>query len=158
MARTAKRGAAEAVGQASAALVELGPRVHAHPEPAFEEQRSAGRLADALTVTEGGEAANVLPGEAAARSFVRAPSLARPAKVEPRIMACFEAGAVATGAELVIEALGPGGSTEAVLDGARAMAWTAFDAATTAGLGGRLLGRDTSYGDRDDYPWRFSAS
>lgn len=131
MARTAKRGAAEAVGQASAALVELGHRVRAHPEPAFEEERSAGRLADALTVTKGGEAARLVPGEAAARSFVQAPSLARLAEVEPAIMACFEAGAVATGAELVIEALGPGD---------------------------RLLGRDTSHGGRDDDPWRFPAS
>jgi metal-dependent amidase/aminoacylase/carboxypeptidase family protein len=183
-------------------------------------------------VTRGGEAANVVPGDASARYFVRAPTLERLAEVEPRILACFEAGAVATGAELVIEALGPpysefltdreladlyaanatalgrtfpakppsgpGGSTDmanvslllptihpmlgldslpavnhqpefaafcvtpvadqAVLDGARAMAWTAIDAATSDDLRGRLLGRDTTYGGRDEYPWRFPAT
>jgi amidohydrolase len=58
-------------------------------------------------VTRGGEAANVVPGEATARYFVRAPDLARLAELEPRILRCFEAGALATGAELAVEALGP---------------------------------------------------
>jgi len=43
----------------------------------------------------------------------------------------------------------------ALLDGAVAMAQTAVDAATTAGVRDRLLDADTEYGDRDAYPWRF---
>ncbi len=49
-------------------------------------------------VTRGGEAANVVPGHATARYFYRAPDLARLAQLEPRVMRCFEAGALATGA------------------------------------------------------------
>lgn len=58
-------------------------------------------------VTRGGEAANVVPGQATARYFMRAPTLERLAELEPRVMRCFEAGALATGARLVVEALGP---------------------------------------------------
>ena len=58
-------------------------------------------------VTRGGEAANIVPGLATARYFYRAPNLARLAELEPRLMRCFEAGALATGAEMVVEALGP---------------------------------------------------
>jgi hypothetical protein len=35
------------------------------------------------------------------------------------------------------------------------MAWTAIDAATEPELRQRLEARDTSYGGRTDYPWRF---
>jgi amidohydrolase len=58
-------------------------------------------------VTRGGEAANIVPGHATARYFYRAPDLARLAQLEPRVMRCFEAGALATGAEMVVGALGP---------------------------------------------------
>ncbi len=56
-------------------------------------------------VTRGGEAANIVPGEATARYFWRAPSLEALAKLEPRVKRCFEAGALATGATLDIEPL-----------------------------------------------------
>ncbi|MFT7598143.1 MAG: amidohydrolase [Acidimicrobiales bacterium] len=56
-------------------------------------------------VVNGGEAANIVPGEATARYFWRAPSLEALAKLEPRVKACFEAGAMATGATLDIEPL-----------------------------------------------------
>jgi amidohydrolase len=58
-------------------------------------------------VTRGGEAANVVPGEATARYFFRAPTLEKLAELQPKIERCFEAGALATGARLVVEALGP---------------------------------------------------
>jgi metal-dependent amidase/aminoacylase/carboxypeptidase family protein len=58
-------------------------------------------------VTRGGEAANIVPGQATARYFFRAPTLAKLAELQPKIMRCFEAGALATGAKLVVEALGP---------------------------------------------------
>jgi hypothetical protein len=35
------------------------------------------------------------------------------------------------------------------------MAWTAADAAGSEPTRTRLLEADTTYGGRDDYPWRF---
>ena len=58
-------------------------------------------------VTRGGEAANIVPGEATARYFMRAPSLDALRVLQPRVERCFEAGATATGATLDIESLGP---------------------------------------------------
>ncbi len=58
-------------------------------------------------VTKGGEAANIVPGETTARFFWRAPDLEALARLEPRVRACFEAGALATGAGLDVEPLGP---------------------------------------------------
>jgi metal-dependent amidase/aminoacylase/carboxypeptidase family protein len=58
-------------------------------------------------VTSGGEAANIVPGEATARYFWRAPTLADLAVLEPRVRNCFEAGALATGATLEVQPLGP---------------------------------------------------
>ncbi|WP_051939141.1 M20 family metallopeptidase [Phaeacidiphilus oryzae] len=53
-------------------------------------------------VTDGGQAANVIPAHTAALYEVRADSLARLRDIQTRVRACFEAGAVATGAELEI--------------------------------------------------------
>ena len=179
-------------------------------------------------VTRGGEAANIVPAEATARYFMRAPDLEALARLEPRIRRCFEAGALATGATLDVEPLGSpysefrhdteladlyrenataigrklgrrpergAGSTDmanvslmlptihpmlglnclpavnhqpefaahcvtpeadrATLDGAVAMAWTCADAAAEGPLRQRLVEADTTYGGRDDYPWRF---
>ena len=53
-------------------------------------------------VTRGGEAPNIVPGEAAGEWIVRAPTLAKLAELEPRVRARFEAGATATGATLEI--------------------------------------------------------
>jgi amidohydrolase len=58
-------------------------------------------------VTKGGEAANIVPGETTARFFWRAPDLEALGRLEPRVRACFEAGALATGAGLDVEPLGP---------------------------------------------------
>ena len=58
-------------------------------------------------VTKGGEAANIVPGNASARYFYRATDLEALSRLEPRIRACFEAGATATGATLEIQPLGP---------------------------------------------------
>jgi amidohydrolase len=58
-------------------------------------------------VTRGGEAANIVPGQATARYFMRAPTLEHLAELEPRVRRCFEAGALATGSRLEVEALGP---------------------------------------------------
>ncbi|MGF1597575.1 MAG: M20 family metallopeptidase [Acidimicrobiales bacterium] len=58
-------------------------------------------------VTRGGEAANIVPGHATARYFWRAPDLDRLARLAPRVTACFEAGALATGAAMETEPLGP---------------------------------------------------
>jgi amidohydrolase len=48
-------------------------------------------------VTSGGEAANIIPESVTGRFMCRATSLAALAAFEPRVMACFEAGALATG-------------------------------------------------------------
>lgn len=51
-------------------------------------------------VIEGGQAANVIPESATGRFMCRSTSLDRLGDLEPRVMACFEAGALATGCEL----------------------------------------------------------
>jgi amidohydrolase len=51
-------------------------------------------------VTNGGEAANIIPESVTGRFMCRATSLAGLAAFEPRVMACFEAGALATGCRL----------------------------------------------------------
>ncbi|MEX0835931.1 MAG: M20 family metallopeptidase [Nitriliruptor sp.] len=51
-------------------------------------------------VTHGGDAPNIIPHETAGRWYVRARDLEELAELEPRVAACFEAGAIATGASL----------------------------------------------------------
>ena len=58
-------------------------------------------------VTEGGSAANVIPGSVTGRFMCRAPDLEALSRLEPRVRACFEAGAVASGASLTVEPLCP---------------------------------------------------
>jgi amidohydrolase len=54
-------------------------------------------------VVEGGSAPNVVPAHTRARYFVRAETLARLAEWEPRVRDCFQAGALATGTDVVFE-------------------------------------------------------
>jgi amidohydrolase len=58
-------------------------------------------------VTLGGAAPNIVPAHAAAKYYVRARSLQRLEDWLPRVMRCFEAGAMATGASLSVEPQGP---------------------------------------------------
>jgi amidohydrolase len=58
-------------------------------------------------VIESSAAANVIPAAVTARYMVRAPTAARLAALRPRIDACFEAGALATGCTLEYEELSP---------------------------------------------------
>jgi amidohydrolase len=53
-------------------------------------------------VTHGGDAPNIVPERTEGRWYVRSSSLVQLAELLPRVEACFEAGAVATGAELEI--------------------------------------------------------
>ncbi len=53
-------------------------------------------------VTKGGEAPNVVPSHTIAKFLVRAQTMAELEKLEPRVRACFEAGALATGCTLEI--------------------------------------------------------
>lgn len=55
-----------------------------------------------VIVTEGGRSRNVIPDSARASVEVRAPSFTTLQEVKQRITACFEAGALATGAELTL--------------------------------------------------------
>jgi amidohydrolase len=58
-------------------------------------------------VTYGGAAPNVVPGLAVAKFYVRAETLEALQAWEPRVMRCFEAGALATGASLEVLPQGP---------------------------------------------------
>lgn len=53
-------------------------------------------------VTEAGTAANIIPARGAASYMVRTPHIDQLAALRRRVEACFEAGALATGAELTI--------------------------------------------------------
>jgi len=51
-------------------------------------------------ITNGGEAANIVPGHTSARLIVRAPSAGERAALERRLLACFEGAATQTGCRL----------------------------------------------------------
>lgn len=53
-------------------------------------------------VTRGGEAPNVIPAHTAARYIVRSPTLAQLESAKAKVLRCFEAGALASGAVLEI--------------------------------------------------------
>lgn len=57
-------------------------------------------------ITNGGEAANIIPGFTSSTWYVRAPDQTRLDALLPRIMACFEAAAQATGCRLEVEHVG----------------------------------------------------
>lgn len=57
-------------------------------------------------VAEGGSAANIIPSRAVGRFMARSVTSQRLAELRTRVNACFEAGALATGASLSIEELG----------------------------------------------------
>lgn len=54
-------------------------------------------------MTSGGEAPNAIPEVTTGRWYVRASSMAELAETEEKVRHCFEAGALATGCELVLE-------------------------------------------------------
>jgi amidohydrolase len=58
-------------------------------------------------VTYGGAAPNIVPGLAVAKFYIRAETLEALQAWEPRVMRCFEAGALATGASLEVLPQGP---------------------------------------------------
>lgn len=57
-------------------------------------------------ITHGGDAANIIPGFTKSTWYVRAPQQERLDVLLPRITACFEAAAAATGCTLTIESMG----------------------------------------------------
>jgi len=58
-------------------------------------------------VTDGGRAANVIPDSVTGRFMCRSASLAGLGVLEPRVVSCFEAGALATGTSVRFESLAP---------------------------------------------------
>jgi len=58
-------------------------------------------------VTHGGDAPNIVPGSTRGAWYVRASTLAELEQLSPRIRACFEAGALATGCDVEVELAGP---------------------------------------------------
>ncbi|MFG2295935.1 amidohydrolase [Streptomyces sp. NPDC048603] len=72
---------------------------------AYRQQMRPGTVVSGV-VTSGGEAANVIPARTAADYDCRAVTSEELAELQARVRACFEAGALATGAELVLETVG----------------------------------------------------
>ncbi len=58
-------------------------------------------------VTGGGQAANIIPEEVTGRFMCRSTTLAGLALLEPRVTACFDAGALATGTSVAYRSLAP---------------------------------------------------
>ncbi len=58
-------------------------------------------------VTDGGDAPNIVPQRAGGQWYVRSASLAELAELYPRVQRCFEAGALATGADVEFGEPGP---------------------------------------------------
>jgi amidohydrolase len=58
-------------------------------------------------ITRGGGAANVIPGSVTGRFMVRSRTIDALGAAEPRVRACFEAGALATGCTVTYEELSP---------------------------------------------------
>ena len=58
-------------------------------------------------VTDGGQAANIIPDSVSGRFMCRSTSLAGLEVLEPRVMACFDAGALATGTTVERRDLAP---------------------------------------------------
>ncbi|GAA3091702.1 amidohydrolase [Streptomyces rectiviolaceus] len=71
----------------------------------LRQQLPPGTLVHGI-VTDGGQAVNVIPARTAARYEIRAPSLELLSEVRGRVRACFEAGALATGAGLELRVHG----------------------------------------------------
>ncbi|HUZ43348.1 MAG TPA: M20 family metallopeptidase [Acidimicrobiales bacterium] len=51
-------------------------------------------------VTKGGEAPNIVPAHTAAKYYIRSDTLSHLERLQPRIIRCFEAGALATGTKM----------------------------------------------------------
>jgi amidohydrolase len=75
-------------------------------------------------VTDGGDAPNIVPERTAGQWYARAATLAELAELYPRVQRCFEAGALATGAEVRFEEPGPAYS-EFLHDPDLVATWTA---------------------------------
>lgn len=71
----------------------------------LRQQLPPGDLVHGITL-EGGSAANIIPARAVGRYMARSETSERLAELRVRINACFEAGALATGASLQIEEIG----------------------------------------------------
>ncbi|SEL88287.1 amidohydrolase [Streptacidiphilus jiangxiensis] len=72
---------------------------------AYRQQMAPGAVVSGI-VTSAGEAANVIPAHAGAEYDCRARTAEELVELQARVRACFEAGALATGAELALEGLG----------------------------------------------------
>jgi len=81
-------------------------------------------------VTHGGDAPNIVPARSEGHYLVRAATMNELSALRPRVEACFEAGAIATGAKLTIKDLSPT-YAELVTDEELALLWR--DEAVRAG-------------------------
>jgi amidohydrolase len=71
----------------------------------LRQQLPPGDLVHGITL-EGGSAANIIPARAVGRYMARSETSERLAELRVRVNACFEAGALATGASLQIQEIG----------------------------------------------------
>jgi amidohydrolase len=58
-------------------------------------------------VTDGGDAPNIVPHRAGGQWYARSPTLAELEELYPKVLRCFEAGAIATGATVTFDEPGP---------------------------------------------------
>ncbi len=58
-------------------------------------------------ITKGGDAANIVPAHTSADWMVRARTIAELAELKPRVLRCFEAGGLATGATVEVHDVSP---------------------------------------------------
>ncbi|MFE3649690.1 amidohydrolase [Streptomyces sp. NPDC059152] len=105
---------------------------------AHRQQMVPGGVVHGIT-TSGGEASNVIPGRTTAAYDCRAETVADLRELQSRIRACFEAGALATGAELTLT---PVGNDYADLQ--QDLAMTALYAGAATALGRTVPPRDPS--------------
>jgi metal-dependent amidase/aminoacylase/carboxypeptidase family protein len=152
----AKAGAREAFDRTRERLIALSERIHAHPELAFEEERAAGWIADALdtagfTVTRGAfdlptaeSLGRVFPD--LGRVFARAAGstdMGNVSQVLPAIhpmIGIASLPAVNHQPEFTARCVGDS-AEKALCEGALALGWTAIDLARAPALSARLHAR-----------------
>ncbi|MEU6789765.1 amidohydrolase [Nonomuraea angiospora] len=72
----------------------------------LRQQTAAGDRVHGV-VTEAGTAPNVIPDASRGRWIVRSPTIEALTELKPRVLRCFEAGALASGSSLTVTAPGP---------------------------------------------------
>ena len=91
---------AHAAGRPWEGLNALDALIHAYNGISLLRQQMRPSARVHGIITDGGQAPNIIPDETEAYFFVRDDVVARLEELKPRVVACFEAAALATGTEL----------------------------------------------------------